>query len=59
MDGGIADNLAMRFMIETALAYGDDAERFAPPASIASVEYFDQRRRRIQPRFLMAAAKAI
>jgi NTE family protein len=27
MDGGIADNLAMRFMIETAIAYGDDAER--------------------------------
>jgi NTE family protein len=27
MDGGIADNLAMRFMIETALAYGDNLER--------------------------------
>ena len=27
MDGGIADNLAMQFMIETAIAYGDDAER--------------------------------
>ena len=27
MDGGIADNLAMRFMIETALAYGDNLDR--------------------------------
>jgi NTE family protein len=27
MDGGIADNLAMRFMIETALAYGDNVDR--------------------------------
>ena len=27
MDGGIADNLAMRFMIETALAYGNNLER--------------------------------
>jgi NTE family protein len=27
LDGGIADNLAMRFTIEKALAYGDNAER--------------------------------
>jgi NTE family protein len=27
MDGGIADNLAMRFMIETAIAYGDSVDR--------------------------------
>jgi NTE family protein len=27
MDGGIADNLAMRFMIETAIAYGDNVDR--------------------------------
>ncbi len=27
MDGGIADNLAMRFAIDKALAYGDDARR--------------------------------
>jgi len=27
MDGGIADNLAIRFMIETAIAYGDNVDR--------------------------------
>jgi len=27
MDGGIADNLAMRFMIETGIAYGDNVDR--------------------------------